>query len=64
MTKVQITNEYGVQLGYVSFEPFLRLPAFIMIDGALYQRYGQVSAYRYVLEPNVFTPSAEQVSID
>lgn len=60
--KVAIQNEHGALMGYVTFPPFWRLPAFLTIDGALFQRYGRVSDYHYRAEPDVIEPKAEWVT--
>lgn len=60
--KVQVVNQSGSHIGYV--ELFGVLPTFLLIDGKLYQRYGRVSDYRYVLEPEVFIPNAGELTIE
>lgn len=60
--KIELVNDHGSKLGYVHIGG--RLPVFLMIDGPLYQRYGQVSNYHYVMETGVYIPEEHEVTID
>ena len=60
--KIQIVDDHDSHLGYVHISG--RLPAFLMIDGQLYQRYGMVRNYRYVLETGVYIPEENEVTMD
>ena len=61
MRKVRIENEHGSLLGFYRTElPASDQPNFLIIDGAIYQRYNN----RYCLEPSVHTPTAFEISVD
>lgn len=61
MTDIQLVTEHGQELGSIKITGFL--PAFLLIDETLFQRYGEVSAYRYVREPNVWIPPKALITL-
>lgn len=60
-SKIQVVDQNQKPIGFI--EMFGFLPTFLIIDNKLYQRYGQVSNYRYVLEPEVFIPNKGELEI-
>lgn len=62
-TKIEIVSASGVNLGYVHLDSTSPAPAFLLIDGTIYQRYGWKSHYRYILEPDTFIPEPSMVTL-
>jgi hypothetical protein len=59
-SQIELVGSEGKPIGWVKISG--RLPDFLLIEGELFQRYGQVGNYRYVQEPNVWTPPGKDVT--